>query len=143
MEHWPVEVDPDKFARNLRSARKGAPGPSGMTSEHLRPLLSHPNDVLMLHPMGEELARGQVPQVVIEAIRVGRMTALQKPDGGVRGIVAGDILRRLVGRTIAQQINPIVSDARRLSSTPSRHVLELSVCRTHCKPSQRQSPRRQ
>ena len=112
MEHWPVEdfaLDPNKFARNLRSARKGAaPGPSGMTSEHLRPLLSHPNDVLMLHRMGEQLARGQVPQVVIEAIRVGRMIALQKPDSGVRGTVAGDILRRLVGSTIAQQINPIV-----------------------------------
>ena len=111
MEHWPVEdfaLDPDKFARNLRSARKGAaPGPSGMTSEHLRPLL------------------GQVRQVLIEAIRVGRMTVLQKPDGG------------------ASRSTPSWSDARRLSSTPSRHVLELSVCRTHCKPSQRQSWRRQ
>ena len=80
MEHWPVEdfaLDLDKFARNPRSARKGAaPGPSGMTSEHLRPLLSHPNDTLMLYRMGEQLGRGQVPQVVIEAIRVGRMTAL-------------------------------------------------------------------
>ena len=36
------------------------------------------------------------------------MTALQKPDGGVRGIVAGDVMRRLVGRTVAQQIMPAV-----------------------------------
>ena len=68
-----IEMDPDKFAKNLRSARKGAaPEPSGKTSD-LRLLLSHQNDVLMLHRMGEQLARGQVPQVVIEAIRVGRM----------------------------------------------------------------------
>ena len=32
------------------------------------------------------------------------MTALQKKAGGVRGIVAGDIVRRLVAKTIAQQI---------------------------------------
>ena len=34
----------------------------------------------------------------------GRMTTLSKPDGGVRGIVVGDILRRLISRTIAKQI---------------------------------------
>ena len=36
------------------------------------------------------------------------MTALQKDDGGVRGIVASDIIRRLVARTVAQQLSPIV-----------------------------------
>ena len=36
------------------------------------------------------------------------MIALQKPDGGERGIVVGDVLRRLVGRTIAQQLMPAV-----------------------------------
>ena len=42
------------------------------------------DDILMLHQMGEQLARGQPS--VWEDDR-------QKPDGGVRGIVAGDILR--------------------------------------------------
>ena len=37
---------------------------------------------------------------VIRMFRMGRMTALQKPRGGVRGIVAGDIVRRLVSHTI-------------------------------------------
>ena len=31
------------------------------------------------------------------------MTALPKPDGGVRGIVAGDVIRKLVARTMTQQ----------------------------------------
>ena len=34
------------------------------------------------------------------------MTALQKPDGGVRGIVVGDVMRRLLARTLAQQFGP-------------------------------------
>ena len=112
MEHMPAAdfgLDQDKIAGNLRSSRKRAgPGLSGMTSEHLRPLLSKPDDVHLLFRMGEQLARAQVPNVLIDAIRMGRMTALSKPDGGVRGIVVGDIMRRLVGRTTAQQINPIV-----------------------------------
>ena len=36
------------------------------------------------------------------------MTALQKPSGGVRGIVVGDFVRRLVARTLAQQLAPAV-----------------------------------
>ena len=43
-----------------------------------------------------------------EAIRMGRMTALQK---GVRGIVVGDIIRRLVSRTMAQKIRKKVEKA--------------------------------
>ena len=30
---------------------------------------------------------------MVQAIRRGRITALQKPDGGVRGIVVGDVFR--------------------------------------------------
>ena len=39
------------------------------------------------------------------------MTALPKPNGGVRGIVSGDVLRRLVARTMAQQLGPAVKAA--------------------------------
>ena len=42
---------------------------------------------------------------------MGRVTALQKPSGGVRGIVVGDIVRRIVARTISQQIAPAVEVA--------------------------------
>ena len=42
---------------------------------------------------------------------MGRMTALQKPSGDVRSIVVGDSTRRLVSRTIAQQLAPAVEQA--------------------------------
>ena len=44
-------------------------------------------------------------------IRMGRMTALKKNTGGVRGIVAGDIVRRLVAKTIARRIRVQVEKA--------------------------------
>ena len=65
-----------------------------MTVEHLQPLLDHSKDAKLFHQVAELLSRAQVP-----AVRLGRLTALQNPDGGVRGIVAGDIVRRLVART--------------------------------------------
>ena len=44
-------------------------------------------------------------------VSLGRFTALQKPDGGVRGIVAGGIVRRFVARTISQQLMEDVQKA--------------------------------
>ena len=59
----------------------------------------------------EKLAQADVPDAIIPVIRMGRMTALRKGDGGVRGIVVGDVTRRLVARTIAQQLGRAVETA--------------------------------
>ena len=42
---------------------------------------------------------------------MGRLIALQKPGGGVRGIVCGDIIWGLVARSVAQQIAQAVQEA--------------------------------
>ena len=54
--------------------------------------------------MFSRLAVGDIPEEVVDGIRFGRLTALAKPDGGMRGIVVGDIVRRLVARTMAKQV---------------------------------------
>ena len=48
---------------------------------------------------------------VLRAVKMGRVTTVQKPAGGIRGIVVGNILRRLVARTTSQQITPAVDVA--------------------------------
>ena len=56
--------------------------------------------------MGEvacQFARARMLAEVVKAIRLGRITALEKPDGGVKGIVVGDVFRRVIARTMAQQ----------------------------------------
>ena len=63
-----------------------------MTVEHLRILLDNTRDFRMFFRICEKLAQGKVPDPIIAAVRVGRMTASRKPDGGVRGIVAGDVI---------------------------------------------------
>ena len=60
-----------------------------MTVEHLRPLMESGVCTALLGEVATQFARGQVPEEVLPAVRLGRMTALQKPDGGVRGIVVG------------------------------------------------------
>ena len=106
------DLDEDVFNRNLRSSKKGAArGPSGMTCEHLRPLLPDARGLHLLFQISERMARGQLPEAVINIIRRGRLTALSKPDGGVRVIVAGDVVRRLVACTMSQQLSPAVERA--------------------------------
>ena len=58
-----------------------------MTVEHLRPLLKSGFCTALLGEVATKFARGQVPEEVLPAMKLGRMTPLQKPDGGVWGIV--------------------------------------------------------
>ena len=77
---------------------------------------------------------GRVPEEIIEALRLGRLTALSTLDGGVRGIVVGDILRRKVARTIAKQIAKQVEAA----TAPFQYALstkaDVSALLTCCNP---------
>ena len=101
----PFQLDTDLFLVNLRKSRRGAaPGPSGMHSDHLFPLLERPRDSELLAQVASAMAVGDIPDDILDIIRLGRVTALQKPDGGIRGIVVGYVLRRLVARTIVKQV---------------------------------------
>ena len=113
-----VVLDGEEFVKSLRNSRRGAaPGPSGMCAEHLRLLLDRESDVMAITMFGNSFARGQIPSDIVAAVRLGRMTALQKPDGGVRGIVVGDYFRRLVSRTLAKQFAQNAEDCRHLQSS--------------------------
>ena len=115
LHHVPVrsfKLDTDRFCRNLRSSRRGAAGgPSGMTTEHFRPLLHEGRSLELFSELCSRLAQAKVPQIVVDMVRSGWVTAFTKPDGGVRGIVAADVIRRLVARTVAQQMAEIVERA--------------------------------
>ena len=99
-----------------------------MTNEHLRPLVDNPRDLHLFFRAAELLARGDVPEGVALILRRWRMTALQKPGGGVKGIVAGDVVRRLVARTIAQQVGKAVEGA----TAPFQYALAARAGGEHC-----------
>ena len=92
----PLDLDFTKFKECVHSARRGAAaGPSGMTAT---PCWRRKWTVVIC-------TRWPLDPVERHLKRMGRMTALQKDDGGVRGIVVGDSFRRLVARTIAKQFS--------------------------------------
>ena len=82
-----------------------------MTAEHLRVISESEVDTSSLCRVAQDLATAEVPPDVIALLRMGRLTALEKPADGVRGIVCGDIVRRLVARTIAQSMSAAVQAA--------------------------------
>ena len=101
----PERLDRELFLRNVRSAKKGVSGgPSGLKAEHLQVILDDEDVSDSLATAAELLTQARVPDEIIAALRFGRLTALAKPlpRGGVRGIVTGDLFRRLVARTLAQ-----------------------------------------
>ena len=86
LNHVP-EMPLSLVMKNLKCARRGAAaGPSGMTSEHLRSVLENPRDAGLLFQVAQLFATACIPQEVLAALRVGRLTALQKPNGSVRAI---------------------------------------------------------
>ena len=91
-----------------------------MTSEHLFPMLENDGDLQALTEFASMMARGDVPPQAKEVLRLGRMSALQKPDGGVRGVVVGDTFRRVIERTMAQQ----VAEAAEEATGPFQHALK-------------------
>ena len=125
-----LDLSSEAFFKNIRKARHGAVGgPSGMTVEHLRPLLECDRALDSLHKFALIMVQGEVPDKIEPVVRLGRLTALRKPDGGVSGIVVGDVLRRFVARTIAQQIADQVEAA-----APFQHALKTragSECVAH------------
>ena len=68
----PFQLDEKLFGQNLRSSKRGvAGGPSGKTSDHLRPLLSDLRGMKLLFQLSENLSRGYVPSMVVDMVRAG------------------------------------------------------------------------
>ena len=89
----PLKLDVKVFTKCLQSAPAGsAPGPGVCTNEMLRVCLDDP----------------QLFFSRSKAFMSATMTALQKPDGGVRGIATGTSFRRLVAKTLARQFGKAV-----------------------------------
>ena len=79
----PLNLDIDLLLQNLRNSQRGAAaGPSGMSTEHLKILLDSAPGSSLFGDVATLFARCQLPEDILTAVRVGRMTALQKPDGG-------------------------------------------------------------
>ena len=117
-----LQVDPahrvaltvQQVAEALRSTKRGAaPGLSGATAEQYKLLLDEPSVLEAFTAVVNSLARAEVPATVADALALSRLTALRKPNGGVRGIATGDVLRRLVSRVLARTFADVFDRATR------------------------------
>ena len=116
----PARITAGAIARTLRGARRGAaPGLSGARAEHFKLLLGDVDGLELLMHAASVLAQARVPPAVAAALALARMAALQKPDGGVRGIATGDVFCRLVSRALAKKWAATFDEATR----PYQHAL--------------------
>lgn len=76
-----------------------------MRYEHLRVLVEDESVWLPFTSLAQAFANANLPDSIVGALRLGRVTALEKKDNNVRGIVAGAIIRRLVCKTVAQRFS--------------------------------------
>ena len=96
-------MEPNLLENILHSTGRGcAPGFSGTRYEHIRVLLDDEADWAIAALFFQAYANAEVPEDISACIRLGRMTALRKDKQGVRGIVAGSIIRRISTRAVAK-----------------------------------------
>ena len=72
-----------------------------MIAGHLWLILELKPDTGVFCQASQDLAKAQVPPDVLAHLRI-RLTALQKPGGGVPSIMCGDTVRNVVARTTAR-----------------------------------------
>ena len=105
----PLQLDSNIFTKCLRKAPAGSsPGPGGCTNEMLKVCLDDIEILELLVSAAEDFARADTPHEVAKSFMLASMTALQKKDGGVRGIATGTSFRRLVAKTLARQFGAVV-----------------------------------
>ena len=130
----PFALDHSRFLQGLGRARRGAAaGPSGATAEHLQALIDDKDCSSLLCDATEQLARGEVPAEIAAGIRLGRLTALRKANGRVRGIVTGDVLRRAVAVASLSSWPLILKPVAPPSNLPCPQERGLSASCTLCK----------
>ena len=108
------EFSAENTARAIRSFRQGsAPGPSGLRPDHLREALltAHADEVAAhLASLCHLLARGEAPGSLSPHLAGGSLHALPKPQGGVRPIAVGEVVRRLVGKVLCMSLREEARD---------------------------------
>ena len=119
-----VNLEWASLANALRSAGRGSAADlAGARYEHYRVLMEEKETWAEFADLIQDFVRAKVPDEVMQGLRMGRMTALNKKDGNVRGIVAGSIIRRLGCRAIAQQF----SDAFMITTSPYQFALQAKA----------------
>ncbi len=72
-----------------------------MVAEHLQALLGDESCSELLRIAAQKVGPVEIPKSASAVLRMGRLTALRKPNGRVKGVVATEILRRLVAKSRA------------------------------------------
>ena len=94
----------DQVLAALKGFAKGsAPGPSGLRAQHLLDAVSGPEQAGALEALVDLvnlLASGYAPSWVAKYVAGAQFLALPKENDGVRPIAVGEVLRRLVSKTL-------------------------------------------
>ena len=80
-------------------------------TEHLRPILENDSDVGLLFQVAQFFAIASIPEEIFGSSSSWASHSSAETQRRCRGIVAGDVFRRLVAMTISHQLGPEIERA--------------------------------
>ncbi|CAL1131071.1 unnamed protein product [Cladocopium goreaui] len=111
-DHLPAFQPATALQLTQRDQQPDFPAPLSM--EHYKLLLESEEGLQLFTHAVTQLGQAAVPEPILRALALSRLTALTKPGGaGVRGIATGDALRRLTARTLARTHAAVFDTATR------------------------------
>ena len=122
-----VNLNANLFATCLRAAPSGSfPRLGGCTHEMLKVCLDNTEAVHLLTSAAEDFARSSVPDCIFKAFTMATMTALRKPDGGIRN---QHVFSQIGGQDIGHAVH--VGRGESLRAFPIRFVHPYGDCVGH------------
>ena len=100
----PLVLQARNLKRALRTGGRGsAPGPTGWRYEHLRVGLAADIGFDCFLGFCQLVVPGQVPPRAMDMLAGASLTPLAKPNGGLRPLAVGEVLRRATARAMCAQ----------------------------------------
>ncbi|KAJ9435616.1 hypothetical protein DIPPA_02178, partial [Diplonema papillatum] len=134
-----IDVSWGIVIKTLRALPRGtAPGPSGLSAQHLLDLVSPGSPIRApLVAVIARIATGSLPDEARPHGFGARLVALEKKDGGLRPIACGEVLRRMAAKILArdksvvQAVKPILERCGQ-TGVGMKSGADAMVCAMRC-----------
>ena len=110
----------DAIANAIKAMGKSGVGITGWHISHIKSIVSTQDGLESLALILNRIYSGRIPDAIRRGIKLSQLTPLSKENGGIRPVLVGDVLIRIIGKAV------VVLEQNRIARR--FEPLQLAVC---------------